>query len=157
MPPIDEPASFEPKAAAGEGRKKAPASTPEQAADAGLIALTVDAGSGRIVAIERVDGAGARHPLSEEERARLIGAQPKATLEGVVEQAFEAGIECVLGDAGEKEPAESKEDAELSRILLRSLIERSGAGRLLQRNALHRAIIGTLIEHAATPASASAH
>lgn len=157
MAPIDEPASFEPKAAATEGRRKTPASAPEQAASPNLVALTVDAGSGRIITIERVDAAGARHPLSEEEKARLAGTQSKPTLQGVVEQAFEAGIECVLGDAGPKEAAESKEDAELSRILLRSLIERSGAGRLLQRDALNLAIVGTLIEHAAAPAGAPAH
>ena len=42
--PIDEPASFEPKTAAAEGRKpKSTASAPEQASPADLVALTVDA------------------------------------------------------------------------------------------------------------------
>ena len=155
--PIDEPASFEPKTAAAEGRKpKSTASAPEQASPADLVALTVDAANGRIVKIEGVDGAGARHDLSDEQRARLAGSPAKATLEGVIEQAFQAGIDCVRGaEAGGGEAAESKEDAELSHLLLRSPIERSGAKRLLRRDLLHRAIVATLIEQAAAPGGAA--
>ena len=103
-----------------------------------------------------MDGAGARHDLSDEQRARLAGSPAKATLEGVIEQAFQAGIDCVLGaEAGGGEAAESKEDAELSHLLLRSLIERSGAKRLLRRDLLHRAIVATLIEQAAAPGGAA--
>jgi hypothetical protein len=155
--PIDEPSSFEPNAAASEGRKpRAAGATPEQAAPADLIAFTVDAANGRIVKIEGVDEAGGRHELSDDQRARLARSEMKATLERVIEQAFQAGIDCVLGaEAGEEEPTESTEDAELSGILLRSLIERSRAKRLMQRDALHRAIVGTLIQQAAAPAGAA--
>jgi hypothetical protein len=155
--PIDEPVSFEPKAPAAEGRKpKSTASAPGQASPAELLAVTVDAASGRIVKIEGVDAAGARQELSGEQRERLAASAAKATREGVIEQAFQAGIDCVLGsEGGESEPAESKEDAELSRLLLRSLIERSGAKRLMRREVLHRAIVGTLIEQAAAPAGAA--
>ena len=154
--PIDDPASFEPKANAGEGRKpKSTASTPEQGSPTDLLAVTVDAASGQIVKIESLDAAGAPHALSDEQRARLAGRQNE-TLEGVIEQAFQAGIDCVLGDgAGEGEPTESQEDAELSRLLLRSLIERSGAKRLIRRDVLHRAVVGTLIEQVEAPAGAA--
>jgi len=152
--PIDDPASFEPKATAAEGRKPKSASAPEQGS-ADLLAFTVDAASGRILKIEGVDAAGARHELSDEQRARLTERQME-TLERVIEQAFQAGIDCVLGEeAGEGEPAETNEDAELSRLLLRSLIERSGASRLMRRDALHRAAIGTLIEQIGAPAGAA--
>lgn len=151
MPPIDQPASFDPKTSAAEGRKaKSTASAPEQPEPADLVAFTVDASSGRIVKIERVDAAGARRELSEDETARLAKRRAQATLERVVEQAFEAGIDCVLGDEfGREEPPESKADGELSRVLLRSLIERSAAKRLTQLDVLSPAIVGTLMEYAA--------
>jgi hypothetical protein len=162
MPPIDEPATFEPKTPAAEGRKpKTTASASDQPGGADLFAVTVEAGAGRILKIERVDGSGARHEISEEERGRLVRIQAKATLERLIEQAFEAGIDCVLG-AGEKQPPESNEDAELSRALLRSLIARSPARRLIEGDLLNQAIVGSLIEHAAglraaTSESAVAH
>jgi len=157
MPPIDEPASFGPKPSKGEERgARSKAAAPEQAAPAELVAFTVDATSGHIVTIEAVDAAGARHEMSDEGKARLTRGPARATLERVIEQAFQAGIDCVLGDGGAEE-RESKDDAELSRVLLLSLIERSGVRRLMQRDALHRAIVATLIEHAAASGSAAAH
>jgi hypothetical protein len=162
MPPIDEPASFGSKAPASEGRKpKTTAGATEPPTSTDLVALTLDVATGRIVNIERVDGAGARHELSEAERARLAASESKTTLQHVIEQAFEAGIDCLLGDASEAE-SQGAEDAELSRLLLRSLIETSPAKRLMQGDVLSRAIVGTLIEHAAslragTPDTGVAH
>jgi len=66
----------------------------------------------------------------------------------LVEQAFEAGIACVLGIEEEEETTqESPEDAEFRRQLLAPLLERSGLGQLTERPALNRAILGTLMEH----------
>ena len=112
--------------------RKATSSATEQPASADLVALTVDAATGQIINVEGVDAVGTRHAFSEVERARFVEKGSKATLERVVEQAFEAGIECVLGaESDERKPQESDEDAELSRMLLRSLIEHSAAKRLL--------------------------
>jgi hypothetical protein len=157
MAPIDEPASFEPKAPGAEGRRaRSKGAAPEPpAAPAELVAVTVDVANGRIVMIEGVDGAGARHELSEDERGRLASSQAKATLERVIEQAFQAGIDCVLGE--EADETEPPEDAELSRVLLRSLIERSEVKRLMQRDVLSRAIVGTLIEGAASGGATTPH
>jgi hypothetical protein len=149
MSPIDEAQSFEPKSPAPEGRKSKPASSAAASpAGADLVAVTVDAASGRIVNVEHVDAGGARREVSNVEKARLLQNGAKATLERVVEQAFEAGIDCVLG-AVEEEPPQSEEDTELSRALLRSLIERSAARRLLGRDVLSQAIVATLVEQAA--------
>jgi hypothetical protein len=110
--------------------------------------VTLDAATGRIVKIEGIDATGARRELPEDKRTRL--AEAGVTLQGIVEQAFEAGIAYVLGDrAGEEEPPESDDDAELSRMLLQSLIKHSAVERLMQRETLARAIVGTLIEQAA--------
>jgi len=163
MSPTDEAPSFEPKSPAAEGRRSKTTSATEPPPMAELVALTVDAATGRIVNVERVDAAGARSEFSDEERARFAENGGPATLERVVEQAFEAGIDCVLGgETGEKEPLESEEDAELSRVLLQSLIKRSAAKRLLGREVLSRAIVATLVEQAAgfrapTADSAAAH
>ena len=165
MPPANGPASFDPKSAAAEGRKtKTGPSTPaEPPPGPDLVTLTVDAATGRLVGVEAVDPSGARHALSEDDRARIAARGAEATLEHIVEQAFEAGIDCVLGEgSGEQDIPESVADAELSRVLLRSLIEDSAAGRLVQRDILDLAIVGTLIAQAvafdaATPESGAAH
>jgi hypothetical protein len=151
MPPIDENPTFEPKQPAPKAREpKTPAAATERPASPNLVSLTIDAATGRIVKIEGMDAAGGRRELSEDQRARLARTEAGATLQAVVEQAFEAGIAYVLGDrAGEEEPPEADDDAELSHLLLQSLIKRSAAGRLMQREILARAIVGTLIEQAA--------
>jgi hypothetical protein len=149
MNPQDEPASFDPKTP-GEGRKKS-SSSAEQPAARNLISITVDADTGRVVKIESVDTAGERHELSEDVRASLASKQEKATVAAVVEQAFEAGIDFVLGAPGEGEASEAdEEDADLRRVLLRSLIRHSPAKRLVQRDVLAQAIVGSLIEQEAT-------
>src|SRR5205085_3508403 len=86
MSPNDEPVSFAPKPGAAETRKTRNAAEPPAGRD--LISITLDAASGTIVGLERVDAGGARHEISDDDRTRLTSA--RATLEQVVEQAFEA-------------------------------------------------------------------
>jgi hypothetical protein len=115
-----------------------------------LLTVTFQAKTGQIVKIEGVNSSGAHHELSDEEKASLANATGNATLEAVIEQAFEAGIACVLGDeADEDDPSESEKDANLARLLLQPLIESSAAKRLMRRDVLIRAILKTLIDDAA--------
>ena len=119
-----------------------------------LFAFTIDANTARIVKLETLDASGARHELSEEEKASLPREENAKGLEDVVERAFEAGIACVLGGEEPQEKSEeSAEDAELRHMLLTPLIEHSPAKRLIEREALTRAILGTLIQHATKPAA----
>jgi len=114
-----------------------------------LLTVTIHAKTGQIVKIERVNSTGAHHELSDKEKASLAKESGKATLEAIVEQAFEAGIAYVLGDGGdEDDPMESEKDANLRHLLLRPLIENSAAKRLMRRDVLSRAILKTLIHHA---------
>jgi hypothetical protein len=152
-----EPSSMDPKASATEARKPKPANAAEQKATPKLFAFTIDASDGHVVTLERVDAVGARHDLSPEERASLAKTEAGETVKRLVEQAFEAGIECVLGEDVEKDPEESKDDGELSRMLLQSLMERSSAKRLTESEILNRAIVGTLIRHAAKPEKTATH
>ena len=120
-----------------------------------LFTFTIDASTAQVVKLEAQDASGARHELSDEEKASLAQAGPEAGLEQLVEQAFEAGIDCVLGDGEREDREEPAEEAELRHLLLTPLIEHSPARRLMQREALSRAILGTLIQHA-TKAPAAA-
>lgn len=126
-------------------RAKSTAPGPEPSAGAGLISLTIDPRSGRIVKMEAIDESGAHHELTREEKAALAKRNGKSSLEDVVERAFEAGISSVLYDDFEEHEPESEEDIQLRRLILRPMIERSPAGRLMKREVLHQAIVGTLI------------
>ena len=88
--------------------------------------------------------------------ASLAQAGTVDDLEQFVERAFEAGIDCVLGGGEREDKAdEPADEAELRHMLLTPLIEHSPARRLVQREALNRAILGTLIQHAMkTPTAA---
>jgi hypothetical protein len=133
--------------------KSAPQSQPP--ADNGLITATIEAATGKIVAVRSMDGGGAPIELTRDRRARLSQQSGDATLEDLFEQAFEAGIASVLGDdAGGVEASESAEDMALRRQILRPMIRNSAARRLMRREVLGRAIVGTLILNGAKGAPA---
>ena len=116
------------------------------------LAITINVKSGQVVKIESVNGTGTNHQLSDEEKANLANETGKATLEVLIEQAFEAGIACGLGDTTrEDDLLESDKDVDLRHELLRSLIENSAAKRLMRRDILSRATLKTLILNAVGP------
>jgi hypothetical protein len=121
-----------------------------------LLAFTIDPKTARIVKLESLDAGGARHELSDEERATLVRRKRERTIEHVIERAFEAGIACVLeGRNAPEDVEESVEDVELTHRLLTPLIECSAAKELLKRDVLDRAILDTLIEHSMTSSPTS--
>jgi hypothetical protein len=127
---------------------KAPETRSSSSHASDLLTLTIHAKTGHIVKIESVDSTGAHHEFSDEERANLAKEKSEATVEAIIEQAFEAGVACGLGDVdGEDDPPESTKDADVRRLLLRPLIEESAAKRLMQRDILSRAILATLIQN----------
>lgn len=115
-----------------------------------LLTFTIVAGTGEIVKCEGLDASGARYELSEDEKAALA-KESRLSLEEVLSRAFEAGMSCMLDDADGEAPQngtdEPEEDAELRRLLLTRLIERSAARHLFRRDVLGRVILETLIEH----------
>jgi len=121
----------------------------------GLFAFTIDASTGQIAELEKVDSAGVRRGLSEQDKASLQAIKSWHTLESLVEQAFEAGIACVLGSGDDKDEAqELEEEAEVRRTLLQPLMERSRTMTLLHGGVLGQAILATAL-HQATAACAS--
>ena len=138
------------------GKNPAPKSptTLEVAPDADLFTITIQAKTGQIVKIQSAEGGGGRNELSDQERADLLMKASKDTLEALIEQAFEAGIACVLGDAiGRGEAEESEEEADLRHLLLDPLIRHSPVQRLMQREVLSRGFLGTVVQHALDPVS----
>ena len=117
--------------------------------------VTIDAATGQVVKLETFEASGAAHELSDTEKASLTRATGSAGLEGVLEQAFEAGIDCVLGGEDGQPGEESAEEAELRHELLAPLMKHSRAKRLLERAVLDRAIVGTLISHSMQAAEAA--
>ena len=123
-------------------------------ADQDLLNVTIHAKTGQIVKIERVNGR-VHHELTAEEKASLAKESGRATLEAIIEEAFEAGMAYVLEDGGdeddlmesEKDLMESEKDANLRHLLLRPLLENSAAKRLVRRDVLSRAILKSLIDH----------
>ena len=111
-----------------------------------LLTVTIDTKTGQIIKIEGANGTRAQHELSDEEKASLTKKTGRATLEAIIEEAFEAGIACGLGEeVDEDEPVESEKDANLRHLLLRPLIENSAVKRLMRRDVLSRAFLKTLI------------
>ena len=123
----------------------------------GLFAFTIDASTGHIGGLEKVDGAGARRVLSDQDKASLQASKSWHTLESIVEQAFEAGIACVLGNGSDKDEAQELEDeAEVRRTLLLPLMERSRAITLLHRGVLGQAILASALQQATQPHASQA-
>jgi len=120
--------------------------TDTQAHAAALLSFTIDTRTAQIVKLQSLDVEGAAHELSEDEKATLAGSLGKDGVDDILEQAFEAGIACVLGNGGKGlQSRESDQDAEVRRLLLAPLIAASAAKRFLQPEVVHRAILETLI------------
>jgi hypothetical protein len=120
------------------------------------VTFTIDAGTGRIDRVEVIDRNGARRELNGQERADLARQPAGPTLETMLEQAFLAGIDTLLGDgAREEEEPQSEGEKALVRGLLRPMIQRSAARRLMRREVLRQAIFRSLVEEAASPPPAA--
>ena len=99
-----------------------------------------------------MDSTGVRRVLSEQDKANLQALKSWYTLESIVEQAFEAGLACVLGNGDDKDEAqEVEEEAEVRRTLLLPLMERSRTITLLNRGVLGQAILATALQQATAP------
>lgn len=133
-----------------KGRPHKSSDAASEAADR-LFAFTINSKTAEIVKLESLDSSGARHELSEEEKTSLAGSGAEEEIQDLVERVFEAGIACVLGDEDSEHAEESAEDAELRHLLLTPLIEQSPVRQLIGREALSRAILGTLIRNSIGP------
>jgi hypothetical protein len=147
-------AAADAKRRAGKNPSPKSTATSELAPDSDLLTITIQAKTGQIVKIQSAEGSGGRNELSDQERADLLKKASKDTLEALIEQAFEAGIACVLGEAiGRSEAEESEEEASLRHLLLEPLMRQSPVQRLMQREVLSRAFLGSVVQHGLDPVS----
>lgn len=111
------------------------------AAEDEQLMVTINPAMGGIVRVERVDKAGKRQELVEEDLAKLVGEDEVDEIEAALEEAFEAGIAVVLGDTYEDEEAyEDDEERALRRLLVGGLLRRSIRRRILQRVLVSRVL-----------------
>lgn len=112
-----------------------------------LLVFTIDAKSGQIVKFESVDDAGVNHPVSKTDWLDMVKQGKDTDVEKLLEDAFEAGIACGVGDeSAPQEEFDSEEDAHLRRMLLKPLFERSAAASLAHHPTLRHAVLQSLIQ-----------
>jgi hypothetical protein len=117
-----------------------------------LFSFTLDANTGEVVRVETLDAAGSRRKVPDRQRETLA-RKGRERLQAALEEAFEAGIDCVLGGDEPPDTAESERDAAFRHVLVAPLMKRSPASRLLKRDVLDRAILGTLMQHSVNSTS----
>lgn len=139
------------KTATPKQQSKAPGT---EASAPNLLTFTVDTTTGNVVTVETLNASGARRRVPVRQQ-RTLARAGREQLESVLEEAFEAGIDCVLGDGDQPEAPEGALDAKLRHDLIAPLIQGSPAGRRLKRELLQRARIGTLIQNSIDPSFAT--
>jgi hypothetical protein len=106
------------------------------------VVVTINTPMGKIVSVEKIDNAGKRQELAEEEWAQLVGEDEVEDIDVALEEAFEAGIAAVLGEEYEEDESyEDDEEKALRRFLIRGLMRR----RPVQRRILQRVLVSRLL------------
>jgi hypothetical protein len=138
-------------------RKPSPAPSEHKAPEAPQhLSFTLDMATGQVDRIEAIAADGGRRELSQKELSALTENRDDTSLEAIVEEAFLAGIEYILGDEDgeDDEPQSQAEEA-----LLRPMIQHSAAGRLIRRDLLRRAAVEDFLREAlaSKPTRGEAH
>jgi|SwirhirootsSR3_FD_contig_41_2234998_length_756_multi_2_in_0_out_0_1 hypothetical protein len=109
------------------------------AAEEQQLMVTINPTMGRIVKVEKIDTAGKRQEVTDEEWAKLAGEDEVEEIQSALEEAFEAGVAGVLGEELEETEAyEDDEEKALRHMLIGSLVRRSVRRRIYQRLVLSR-------------------
>jgi hypothetical protein len=105
--------------------------------------LTIGATTGDVVKIEKIDKAGKRDELAEEECAKLAGEDELEEIEAALEEAFEAGIAGALREDDDDELDD--EEKTLRQLLIGGLVRRRPVLLRLRRRSLRRLLLRRLI------------
>jgi hypothetical protein len=106
------------------------------------LVLTINPAMRKIVKVEKVDKAGKHQELSEAECAKLVGEDEVEEIEAALEEAFEAGVDGVLGDEYEAEGEyEDDEEKSIRRFLISELL----IPRSVRRRIMHRLLLSRMI------------
>jgi hypothetical protein len=118
-----------------EASRATPAGETEQ------LVLTLSVGTGEIVNVEKLDQAGKRHELSEDEYAELAVDDVTDELEAALEEAYEAGVVDALGEDG-VELAHRR--LVVGRLLVRGMLRHELGHQVLRRAIRHQILKGGL-------------
>lgn len=115
---------------------------------AGQLIFTVDAATGAITSLEKVDAHGKRREISREETVALTDKDSLREIEFTLDEAFEAGITSVLEpeSAGLDLEGSSAEDNDLRHAMLEEIIGRRIRQRL-QRRLVQKLILSKALAH----------
>jgi len=116
---------------------------PGQNEETEQMVLTIGATTGDVVKIEKIDKAGKRDELSEEDCARLAGEDEVEEIEAALEEAFEAGIAGALSEDDEDDLDD--EERALRRLLIGGLLRRRPVLTRLRRRSLRRLLLRRLL------------
>ncbi len=121
------------------------------------LVVTMKAGSSEIVKVEKVDQAGERQELLEQECVKLAGEDELEEIEIALEAAFEAGVTSVFeeDEQEEEEAEEDEEEGTLRQLLIAELLSHRGRSvvnqlrgwfirRLVLRRLLRRRVLQLL-------------
>jgi len=114
-----------------EASRATPAGETEQ------LVLTLSVETGDIVNVEKLDQAGKRHELSEDDYAELAVDDVTDELEAALEEAYETGVVDALGEDGEELALRR---LVVGRLLVRGML-RHELGRQVLRRAIRRQIL----------------
>jgi hypothetical protein len=140
--PVESPRERESSGSRREPSRLASAEETEQ--------LVVTVTSGEIVKLERVDKAGKREEISDEETAKLAGEDEVEEIETGLEEAFEAGIAAVLGEDDEDGEEQALEQLMMSGVVRPAVLHRLRRRflrRLLLRRLLRRRMLKRRLRH----------
>jgi hypothetical protein len=132
----------------GSKREKA---RPDAGEEIQQLIFTMNAATGAVLKIEKIDPSGKRREVPKEETVALAGKDNLHEIEAALDEAFEAGISSVLEPSADEEPSdETEEEIELRRVLLSQLIDRS-IRRRLQRRLVDRLVLSRTLADADAP------
>lgn len=113
---------------------------PEQEVE--QLVVTINPVMGGIVKVEKIDKAGKREDLSEEECGRLVGEDEVEEIQAALDEAFEAAIVGVMGaENQDDEEYEDDEETAIRRFLIGDLL----IPRAVRRRILHRLLLSRLL------------
>ena len=106
------------------------------------LVVTINPAMGGIVKVEKIDRAGKREELSEEECGRLLGEDEMEEIEAALDEAFEAAVISVIG-GGNQTTGEYEDDEEkaIRRFLIGDLL----IPRAVRRRILHRLLLSRML------------
>jgi hypothetical protein len=105
------------------------------------LVVTINPAKGGIVKVEKIDNAGKREELSEEECARLIGGDEVEEIQDALDEAFEAAVLSVIGQEDQPEGEyEDEEEKAIRRFLISDLL----IPRAVRQRILHRLLLSRL-------------